>query len=183
MRKGNSRLGITLLEVMVALVVISVTIAVARSIAEQIASAGQAATRSLDRRLHEIAQSDALRGTLAFASAPTDSMSLFDGALNDATLTTRCTDARGIEGVCRCGIRIPDTDAGVAVLERWCDASAMPDTLVADSVGLSILYLVNLANGARWITEWRQTNGLPSAIGIVRHGVGDTVIVRIGERG
>jgi hypothetical protein len=183
MRNAGSRLGITLLEVLVALVVIGVTVGAARAIAEQIASSGRAATRTLDRRLLVRARENELRRTFALASAPVDSTGVFDGAINDAVLTTRCVDARGFEGLCRCRLRIDGTGASDVVLERLCDALAQPDTLITDSVSLTMLYLVDAANGGRWMREWRRTNSLPRAIGIIRAGSSDTLIVRIGERG
>ena len=183
MRWSGSRSGITLLEVMVALVVIGATVAVARVIAEQIVSAGQAARRSLDGRLLARARDGELRRVFALASAPVDSVAVFDGAIDDVALTTRCVDPRGFEGTCRCRLSVAAKLLADVVFERRCDAGVQPDTLVADSVGLTLLYLVDVSGGGRWIREWRKTNSLPLAIGIVRHGAADTLIVRIGERG
>lgn len=183
MRRRGSRIGITLLEVLVALVVIGVTVTVARAIAEQIASAGTSAKRSLDGRLLLRGNEAELRRVFALASAPVDSSAVFDGAVNDVALATRCVDARGLDGPCRCRVHVAAGVPTDVVLERRCDAGVQPDTLVADSVGLTMLYLVDVSGGGRWIREWRKTNSLPQAIGIIRHGASDTLIVRIGERG
>lgn len=183
MRRPRSRNGITLLEVLVALVVIGVTVAVARVIADQIVGAAQVARHSLDERLLARARDGELRRVFALASAPVDSLAVFDGAIDDVALTTRCVDTRGFEGTCRCRLSVASHMLTDAVLERRCDAGVQPDTLVADSVGLTLLYLVDVSGGGRWIREWRKTNSLPQAIGVVRHGALDTLIVRIGERG
>lgn len=183
MTASTEHRGITLLEVLVALVVLGVSVASARAIAEQIAGAGRASARVVDARLRERARAEELRRTFALAAAPRDSSEVFDGLVNDASFSTRCADTRGLDVSCRCRVFAQTADAGRAVVARACTAGTMPDTLVSDSLGLRMIYLVDAANGGRWISEWRKTNSLPRAVGFIRYGRGDTLIARIGERG
>jgi prepilin-type N-terminal cleavage/methylation domain-containing protein len=180
---SNSRAGMTLIEALVALVIIGTAVASARSIADQIAAAGRASATALDAQLASVARDKELRRMFALAIAPTDSTEAFDGAIDNAAISTRCFDVRGFEGSCRCNITVTHDDLHGDALERSCGIGLLPDTLATDSLGLRILYLVDAAGGGRWIPEWRRTNSLPRAIGVVRTSSADTLIVRVGERG
>ncbi len=183
MSRNGSRTGLTLLEVLVSLVVIGVALASARAIADQIAGAGRASSMALTLHLNTLARAEELRRVFALAIAPRDSTEVFDGDINDAALSTRCFDARGFEGACRCHVAVRHDDGRGSVVERSCDSGLRPDTLVADSLGVRLIYLVDAVGGGRWISEWRRTNSLPRAIGVIRNSLSDTLVVRIGERG
>lgn len=176
------RSGLTLVEILVALTVTTVVVATGRVVAEQLAETNRTTSRMIELHLGESGQIDELRRMLRLAVAPLDSVSAFEGEVGSMAFGTRCTVPRGWDEDCRCDLRIERSPHGYHLV-RECTVSLPPDTLVTDSTGLSLLYLVDPRRGGQWLREWGRSNTPPVAIGIVRMARRDTTIVRVGYRG
>jgi prepilin-type N-terminal cleavage/methylation domain-containing protein len=182
--RGSSdvRRGVTLIEILVSLLITAVITMTGRALIEQLASIADASRRALDTHLDTAARENELRRMFRLASAPADAASEFDGIVNEVELSTRCTSVRGFDTSCRCRVGVVAPD-GTSALVRRCTTAAALDTLLIDSLGMSVIYLADAANGGRWIAAWSRSTHLPRAVGIVRRAAGDTLILRIGERG
>jgi prepilin-type N-terminal cleavage/methylation domain-containing protein len=176
------RRGLTLIEVLIALVVTSVVVLTGRQVAEQVAGAARTNLAAVDARLATISEEEELRRSLRLARAPLDSSGAFDGGLDRMEWSSRCTVTRGWDEPCRCTLRVAKgVDSSYAL--RSCDSRIGSDTLLRDGRGIAMLFLADAVNGGRWYRVWGRASSVPFAVGFVRFGVGDTVIVRVGTRG
>lgn len=176
------RAGLTLIEVLVALVVTAIVVLTGRVIADQLSLSSRATTGALDARLAELEREHELRRSARLVSASLDTLSSFDGGRDRMEFSTRCTVPRGWDEPCRCRFDVQRTNQPVALV-RACSAGFAPDTLLLDASGISLRYLVDAGSGGRWLEDWGRSSSPPIAIGIVRVDRGDTLIVRIGPRG
>lgn len=176
------RTGLTLIEVLVALVVTGAVVLTGRGIADQLAQSSRMTTTAIDARLTEISKAHELRRMFRLAAAPLDSTSAFNGGLDRVVFTTRCTVPRGWDEPCRCLVYVERTRQPVA-LQRNCSGSSTTDTLAEDATGITLHYLIDATRGGQWLKDWGRSSNLPTAIGVVRFTHADTLIVRIGPRG
>lgn len=174
--------GLTLIEVLVALVVTAAVVLTGRAIADQLASSSRTTSSVIDARLIEMSRAAELRRTFRLVATPIDTTMVFEGGVDHMTLESRCTVARGWDEPCRCRLRVERVGLPVALV-RTCSAARMHDTLVVDSSGITLRYLVDAGRGGQWLAEWGKSNTPPIAIGVVRTASRDTLIVRIGTRG
>ena len=170
------------MELLVALLVGGVAILGARSVlgavadqADRIAEAAMLIDRAANgERL--------LRSLVGNLEVGTTRDATFQGDEAEARFTTWCTSASGWQE--RCTVRLvvlrPDPVSGKSII-----AGVLPgrDTLpLIECDGVSRLqYLRDAASGGTWSNRWGTSVGAPLAIGIATEG--DTIILRIGERG
>jgi prepilin-type N-terminal cleavage/methylation domain-containing protein len=179
---NGRRRGLTLLEVMIALLVTGLVVVSARGIAEQLSISARANVALIDTRLATVSREGELRRGFLLARESSDSALAFDGSLDRITWSTMCTVPRGWDETCRCNVRVAQQQDGHAFV-RQCDTDGVDETLLTDSVGFAILYLADPTNGGKWYRQWGRSVSTPFAIGVVRFGVRDTLIVRVGSRG
>lgn len=178
-RRGftNSRRGLTLIELLVAVAVTGVVLLCARALAD-----GLTATQmAVERKRRSVDASEIgerlLRGVaLNFQSANAES-EMFAGAADSARFTSWCPSAQGWLDRCLVRLRI---DNGLVL-----QFTNFDERLAADRRAVALLFLQDATRGGTWTSEWSPSRTAPMAIGIVRVGAvgSDTVILRIGARG
>jgi prepilin-type N-terminal cleavage/methylation domain-containing protein len=178
----GARRGLTLVEVMVALLVTSVVALIGRGVVLQLSATSGSAVRAVDVQLLTRSRDEDLHRMFRFASAPRDSTTSFEGSASEVVLTTRCRVPRGWDESCRCSLQVVALADGIG-LKKSCAHSAVADTVVTDSVGLALRYLATVQNGGGWLREWGRSVSVPYAVGVIRIGAADTIIVRVGGRG
>ena len=173
--------GFTLVEVMVAVVVISVVLVGARAMLGQIADdadriAGAAA--EADREANADALLRAVAGRLEVSPVPGDEVR-FRGQPDGASFHSWCEVPDGWLERCEASLGFVRLEDGSALVLRLSTGEMVP---LRRGVGRgAILYLRDAAQGGAWIRTWGESITPPAALGIVVDG--DTSIIRIGERG
>jgi prepilin-type N-terminal cleavage/methylation domain-containing protein len=178
--RSRVRRGVTLLELMIALVATGLALIAARLLIEQVEDSGVVISR--DAREEDAAANGErmLRILVGRSEVSPDSVRRFRGDDRTASFDSWCDHAAGWIERCRVTIAV-----GIGI-----DSSAV----VASMSTGEVLHLVNVPGaaalryasrdsaGVRWLESWGRSIAAPFALGIV-FGVGDTVVVRIGERG
>lgn len=175
------RAGFTLVEVMVALVVIGVVVVGARTVLGQVADSADriaAAASEADRDANADRLLRAVVGRLELVPG-TGPESRFEGEPNGARFRSWCEVPDGwLE---RCDVALGFvTVQGDAVLGLRL-AGADPLVIRRGFRSGELLYLRDGGGGGDWVARWGASITAPLAIGVVVDG--DTTIVRIGERG
>jgi prepilin-type N-terminal cleavage/methylation domain-containing protein len=173
--------GFTLVEVMVALVVIGVAVAGARVVLGQLADDAERIARSsadADREAGADALLRDLAGRLELGGAAGGERR-FEGQPHGARFHSWCDVPAGWLERCEVTLGILDLD-GQPVLAVRADG-ADPVALRRGFSEGEILYLRDAGGGGEWVRRWGASITAPVALGVVLDG--DTLIVRIGERG
>jgi hypothetical protein len=174
------RRGVSLVELMIALVATGLALIGVRLLIEQVDDSGVVISR--DARKEDAAANGErmLRILVGRSEVSPDSVRRFRGDDRSASFDSWCDRAAGWIERCRVTISI-----GIGF-----DSSAVT---AAISTG-EVLNLVNVpgpaafryvsrdSTGVTWLESWGRSISAPFALGIV-YGAGDTVVVRIGERG
>jgi prepilin-type N-terminal cleavage/methylation domain-containing protein len=178
-RSGFTRSGFTLIELVVALFVSGVVLLGARLILESLANAeGQlhGVVSAADRRANG---ERLLRALFARLEVGTDQAREFGGDERAARFTTWCDVPSGWLERCEAQVAI-DTEAGaLALVARLSTGERI---VLQRGFGAGALRYLNApAGGGQWFRVWGHGITAPLAVGVITDG--DTVIVRIGERG
>jgi prepilin-type N-terminal cleavage/methylation domain-containing protein len=177
----RGRAGFTLVEVMVALVVMGVVVAGARVVlgqladdAVRIAAAGAEADReaNAERLLRETA------GRLEMSSTP-GREARFEGHPRAARFRSWCEVPDGWLERCDVSLGFIQVDGEPVLALRT--AGGEPVALRRGFRSGELLYLRDAGDGGAWIHRWGASITAPVALGVVIDG--DTAIVRVGERG
>lgn len=171
--------GFTLIEVVVALVVSGVVLLAARALLTGVADGADRLARA-SRAADQDANGERLLRTLfARLDVATDSARTFTGDERRARFTTWCDVPAGWTERCEAAVvfdSLGGRPALVAVLSTG-EVVALRQGFAAGE----LRYLADAAGGGRWFRDWGRALTAPVAVGLVIDG--DTVIVRIGERG
>lgn len=173
--------GFTLVEVMVAVVVIGIVLVGARTMLGQMADDADritAAAEQADRDANADALLRAAAGRLEVSAAPERPMR-FEGEPRGARFHTWCEVPDGWLERCEASLGIIDLEGAKALALRLSTGELVPLRRGFESG--EILYLRDAVNGGVWMRSWGASITAPLAFGIVVDG--DTSIVRIGERG
>lgn len=171
--------GFTLLEVTVALAVAALVLLGARAVLERMgdgADAIAAHAEAADRAANGERTLRALAGRL---EVPPGEEEAFAGTPRAARFRTWCEVPDGWLERCRAVVGVVRLEDGTALVASLSTGGTVP--LLRGLDGAELRYLRDAADGGLWLERWRSAVEAPLAIGVVVPG--DTVIVRIGERG
>jgi prepilin-type N-terminal cleavage/methylation domain-containing protein len=173
--------GFTLVEVMVALVVIGVVLAGARAMLGQMADDADritAAAEQADRDANAEALLRAVAAQVEVSAAPEREMR-FAGQPNGARFHSWCQVPDGWLERCEASLGVIELDGEKVLALRLSTGEMLP--LRRGFAHGEILYLRHAGNGGAWVRAWGESITPPLALGIVLDG--DTTLLRIGERG
>lgn len=173
--------GFTLVEVMVAVVVIGVVLVGARTMLGQLADDADritGAAADADRDANADALLRAIAGRLEVSPVPEREVR-FEGQPDGARFHSWCQVPDGWLERCEVSLGFVRLDDGSALVLRLSTGEMVP---LRRGVGRGeILYLRDAAQGGAWMKSWGASITAPVALGVVVDG--DTSIIRIGERG
>lgn len=181
MSAGVRRAGFTLVEVMVALVVMGVVLVGARTMLGQIADDADriaGAAREADRDANAEGLLRAVAGRLD-VSPVAGSQIRFEGDVQGARFHSWCEVPDGWLERCDATLGFIQLEGAPALALSLSTGETVP--LRRGFRTGEILYLREAGNGGDWVKTWGATITAPLAFGIVADG--DTAIIRIGERG
>jgi prepilin-type N-terminal cleavage/methylation domain-containing protein len=173
--------GFTLVEVMVAVVVIGVVLVGARTMLGQIADDADrisGAAAEADRVANADALLRAVAGRLEVSPVPGDEVR-FEGQPDGVRFHSWCEVPDGWLERCEASLGFVHLDDGSALVLRLSTGEMVP--LRRGLRSGEILYLRDAAQGGAWVRTWDGGILPPVALGVVVDG--DTSIIRIGERG
>jgi prepilin-type N-terminal cleavage/methylation domain-containing protein len=173
--------GFTLVEVMVAVVVIGVVLMGARTMLGQLAGDADritGAAAEADREANADALLRAVAGRLE-VSPVAEREVRFQGQPHGARFHSWCEVPDGWLERCEVSLGFVRLDDGSALVLRLSTGGMVP--LRRRIQRGEILYLRDAARGGTWMRSWGATITSPAALGVVVDG--DTSIIRIGERG
>lgn len=180
-RRRVASAGFTLVEVMVAVVVIGVVLVGARIMLGQLADDADritGAAAEADREANADALLRAVAGRLEVSPAPARQLP-FEGQPDGVRFHSWCQVPDGWLERCQASLGFVRLDDGAAVVLRLSTGEMVP---LRRGVGRGeILYLRDAALGGAWVKSWGASITAPAALGVVADG--DTSIIRIGERG
>ncbi len=174
--------GFTLVEVMVAVVVMGVVLVGARTMLGQIADGADRialAAEQGDREANADALLRAVAGRVEVVARPGEDAVRFEGEPGGARFHTWCEVPDGWLERCRAWLGVIELQ-GEPVLALRLSTGELVRLRGGFRSG-EILYLRDAANGGAWLTRWGSAITAPLALGVVVDG--DTSIIRIGERG
>jgi prepilin-type N-terminal cleavage/methylation domain-containing protein len=173
------RAGFTLIEVLIAMAIGATVVLGARVLMERL---GDGALRIGEAA--RAADADAngerlLRALVGSVEVGPEAALAFGGDEREARLTSWCETPAGWQERCRVTLVVGTLDGTPALLA----ALSTGDTLVVRRAArfAALRYLESAAGGGRWFRYWDDGLLAPRAIGVLLDG--DTLIVRIGDRG
>jgi prepilin-type N-terminal cleavage/methylation domain-containing protein len=175
------RAGFTLVEVMVALVVMGVVIVGARTMLGQIADDADritAAAAEADRDANADALLRTIAGRLEVSPIPGREVR-FEGEPQGARFHSWCEVPDGWLERCEASLGIIRLEGENVLALRLSTGEMVP--LRRGFAEGEVAYLRDAAGGGSWVRSWGASITAPVAFAIVVDG--DTTIVRIGERG
>ncbi|HEX6041738.1 prepilin-type N-terminal cleavage/methylation domain-containing protein [Longimicrobium sp.] len=181
MTPRGTRAGFTLVEVMVALVVMGVVLVGARTMLGQIAGDADritAASAEADREANADLLLRTAAGRLEVVPVPGQEIR-FEGEPRGARFHTWCEVPDGWLERCEASLGFIELEGENALALRLSTGE-----MVALRRGFQsgeMTYLRDAASGGSWVRRWGASITAPIAFGIVIDG--DTSIIRIGERG
>jgi prepilin-type N-terminal cleavage/methylation domain-containing protein len=173
--------GFTLVEVMVAVVVIGVVLIGARALLGQVADGVDrivAVGGETDREANAGRMLRAVVGRVEVDASP-ENRRLFHGQPAGARFHSWCEVAEGWLERCAVSLGFVELDGGRALALRT--GAAEPLALRRGFAAGELRYLRDAADGGEWIERWGASISPPLAVGVIVDG--DTTILRIGERG
>lgn len=179
MRCPERRLGVTLLELMVALAVTGLSLVAGRLMIQTIDDSGRTIS-AFARQSDTNANADrVLRSLLGRAEVSADSLRRFRGDSLAVSFDSWCDRPAGWIERCRVGLAMGFTEDSSVVTASLSSG----DVLRIRSVyGIaSFRYVTRDSSGTRWLQAWGNSITAPYALSIV--SVRDTIILIIGERG
>ena len=178
------RTGFTLLEVLVAVMIAATLLLSADLVFEQLADSRQAMARATVERDRAENSAETIRRWVRQVDVsphpgPGSAPHAFAGDATEASFTSSCLAAGGWERECDVSLRITTGSESAALVA----VSSTGDSarLTVHGRTLAIRYLMDAANGGRWLSSWPSGPTVPIAIGIVSRA--DTIAYRIGARG
>jgi prepilin-type N-terminal cleavage/methylation domain-containing protein len=177
----QGRHGFTLVELLVALAIGVFVVVGARALLDGLAAQATrvaAATRETDADANGERLLRALVGHLEIP-AEVGSTSTFGGDERSVHFSSWCEMPRGWQERCRVRLDVEHTPDGIAVVAGLSTGETLALKHGQHTEGFR--YLVNAGLGGSWVYRWGDGLSAPLAIGILIDG--DTMIVRIGERG
>lgn len=173
--------GFTLVEVMVALVVMGVVLVGARTMLGQIADDADritAASAETDREANADALLRTIAGRLEISPEPGQEVR-FEGEPNGMRFHTWCDVPDGWLERCEASLGFIRLDDENVLALRLSTGEMVP--LRRGFGAGELIYLRDAATGGQWAQSWGASITAPIAFAVVVDG--DTTLVRIGERG
>ena len=180
----GARAGLTVLEVLVALLLSSLIIAGVHFLFNQIATSAATVERtnytvSADRNSKRF-----LRELIGSAAVGIEGA--YDGWLSgnasEATFHSWCRTPSGWLAPCKATLLVSSADGhGVVLATLETRQQSVTYRIPALQPVRRLIYLADAEDGGNWHTSWSRAAVHPIALGIVLEG--DTLIIRIGERG
>lgn len=173
------RVGFTLVELMVALVISGIALVCISALLTQIADGADritAAARAADRDANG---ERLLRTLLHRLEVGTDAGARFEGSEAVARFTTWCDMPAGWLERCRAAI-VVDTVKGAPALTVVLSTGEVIAVRAGFEAG-ALRYIADPSGGGTWFRIWGIGITAPLAIGVILDA--DTLILRIGERG
>jgi prepilin-type N-terminal cleavage/methylation domain-containing protein len=183
----RARRGLTLVELMIALVVSGVVLVGARLMVETLADAARRTTRAARDADRAANAERVLRDLFGRLEIATDAARPFGGDGQSVHFTTWCDTPGGWLERCDAVLALEalgDTNTLVARLsprEPHGDIGRRTIRLAGGFRTGALRYLNDSRSGGQWFVQWGDGTVAPLAVGVVLDG--DTSIVRIGERG
>lgn len=180
-RSPVARAGFTLVEVMVALVVMGVVVVGARTMLGQVADDADritAASAEADREANAELLLRTVVGRLDVARIP-GRETRFEGEPRGARFQTWCEVPDGWLERCEASLGFIELNGENALALRLSTGEVI--ALRRGFQTGEMTYLRDAADGGAWVRRWGASITAPLALGIVVDG--DTTIVRVGERG
>lgn len=180
-RSRSGRAGFTLVEVMVALVVMGVVLVGARTMLGQIADDADritAATTNADREANAEGLLRTIAGRLDVSPVPGREVR-FEGEPQGMRFASWCEVPDGWLERCDASLGFIQLE-GENVLALRLSTGEMVPLRRGFGAG-ELVYLRDAAAGGEWVRSWGASITAPLAVGVVVDG--DTTLVAIGERG
>lgn len=178
----GKRGGFTLIEVLVALTLAAMVVGAVRVLVEVVGDHALI-TAQRAREIDSDANAErALRGLVGSTELATQDDERFDGTSSAVRFVSWCTVPSGRQERCRVELgfeRLPEAPDSVALVGMLSTGERL--LFRAGHGPGSILYLGSVRDGGTWFLGWRHSLAPPPAIGFVLGG--DTLIVRVGDRG
>jgi prepilin-type N-terminal cleavage/methylation domain-containing protein len=176
--RATSRAGFTLLEVMVALALSALLLLGARALLEQVGDAAAHIAGSAAAVDHD-ANAERLLRALAGRAEPPRAGEEVVGTPQGVRFATWCETPAGWLERCSATLAVLRVDGAPALAVQ---AGTGDPVMVRRGLRSGhLLYLRDPAEGGVWAPTWRSGVSVPVAFGVVLDG--DTLIVRVGERG
>jgi prepilin-type N-terminal cleavage/methylation domain-containing protein len=176
-----ARAGFTLVEVMVALVVIGIVLIGARAMLGQVADSADritAASAEADREANAEGLLRAIAGRLEVAPVPGQEIR-FQGDPRGARFHSWCEVPDGWLERCEVSLGFIELQGERVLALRLSTGEMVP--LRRGFASGEIAYLRSADGGGSWVHTWGASITAPIALGVVIDG--DTTLIRIGERG
>jgi prepilin-type N-terminal cleavage/methylation domain-containing protein len=173
------RRGFTLIEVLMALVVSAIAILGARFLLETLGGQTLRVVKTASEIDRDANGERLLRAILARTEVPSALDSTFGGDERRAHFGSWCDVPRGWLERCRVELTVDQAADGFAITARLSTGEVVIVQRGRNADGLR--YLLDPADGGRWLRQWPNSSAPPLALGILVDG--DTLIARIGERG
>jgi prepilin-type N-terminal cleavage/methylation domain-containing protein len=175
----GARRAFTLIEVLIALAVAGTILVTARMLLEQLAGDAEDLVTHAARNDTEANAERILRELVSRLEVGTDDSRRFVGAEHAARFTSWCDVPLGWQERCTVTLAL-DMQGAEPVLAASLSTGEML-VLRRGFSNATFDYLGDAARGGTWFRSWGESITAPLAIGVFMDG--DTLILRIGERG
>ena len=178
-RAPAARAAFTLIEVMVALSISGLVLLGARWLLTGLADDADRITRAAALADHDANAERVLRALFAGLEVGTDSTRTFEGSERHARFTTWCDAPAGWQERCEALLQLDSLGGAPGLRVTLSTGEVIP--LRGGFARGSLRYLSDARAGGTWFRRWGRGIVAPPAVGVVIDG--DTLILRIGERG
>ena len=171
--------GFTLLEVVVALAIAGLVLLGARAILSQLADAAERTAEATALTDRDVNGERLLRDVVGRIEVDAEAGRGVQGSEQAARFSTWCEVPAGWLERCTASLGIVHADSAEVLALALPGGGMHP--VRRGFRNATLLYLTDAGNGGRWTRAWTSTLEAPLAIGVIADG--DTLILRIGERG
>lgn len=173
------RAGFTVIEVVVAISITALLLVGARAVFEQLGGHAEAVVRAASAGDRDANGQALVRALLGRAETSPDLERRFDATAEGARFATWCESAGGWLERCTATLGfVTVADTSVLAVRQ---GDGEPVALRRGFRRGAMIYLRSADEGGQWVRNWSSAVSAPLAVGVVIDG--DTIIVRIGERG
>lgn len=173
------RMGFTLIEIMVALLIGGGVLLLASSIASVSSNVAEAVQQSVEAEDARQGSERLLRRLVGQMTWAMPGDPAVGGASHELLFMTWCDTSHGWQERCEAQLQLTTDEGHLGVLVILGGREEMK-LFPADTV-VALIYLASAARGGVWSEKWTDPTSFPEAIGLVFPT--DTLVARIGERG
>jgi len=174
----SRRTGVTLIELMVALVLTGLILASARQVLNQLEDSGRVLAIDARRADSRSNRERLLRALLGRVEAKSDSLRRFRGDEKSASFDSWCERPAGWLERCRVDLTVGTAGDSSAVSANLSTGEVLLLRVLAGRA--SFKYFGRDSLGVRWTDVWGTSLTTPFALGLARER--DTIVIRIAER-